>query len=92
MTTTHGTPQRATLIWLFLLAATALAWALGEGGAAGPAVFALLFGLALVKGALILLDYMALRHAPVLWRALTLGWLIAVIALIALAYWRGLTP
>ncbi|AUN95115.1 cytochrome C oxidase subunit IV family protein [Pseudazoarcus pumilus] len=90
--TAHATPQRATLIWLFLLAATAVAWWLGETGAAGPAIFAMLFGFALVKGALILLDYMALRHAPLLWRALTLGWLIAVIALIALAYWRGLTP
>ena len=88
----HGSPHRATLIWLFLLAATAVAWSLGEGGARGPAVFAMLFSFALVKGALILLDYMALRHAPLLWRTLTLGWLVAVIALIALAYWRGMTP
>lgn len=86
----HGTPRRAFAIWVFLIAATGLAWAVAERGMGGPAIMALLFGLAFVKGALVILDYMAIRHAPVLWRALTLGWLAIVCILIGLAYWKGM--
>ena len=86
----HGTPQRALVIWLFLIAATILAWAIGERGMGGPAIVALLFVLAFVKGSLVILDFMAVRHAPHLWRWVTLGWLGAVCALIGLAYWKGL--
>ena len=88
----HGTPARATVIWLVLIAATAFAWMVGERGAAGPAIAALLFVVAFAKGALVILDYMALRRAPLLWPVLTLGWMAAVCALIGLAYWKGLVP
>jgi hypothetical protein len=88
----HGTPARATVIWLLLLAATALAWSVGERGAAGPAIAGLLFVVAFAKGALVILDYMALRRAPLLWPVLTLGWMAAVCVLIGLAYWKGLAP
>ncbi len=87
---THGSPKRALAVWLFLIAATLLAWLLGERGAHGPWVVAVLFGAAFVKGNLILLEYMALRHAPIFWRALTIGWLSAVCGAIALAYWKGM--
>lgn len=86
----HGTPQRALTIWLFLIAATILAWAIGERGMAGPAIVALLFVLAFVKGSLVILDFMAVRHAPRMWRYVMLGWLGAVCTLIGLAYWTGL--
>jgi hypothetical protein len=33
---------------------------------------------------------MALRHAPLLWRAVTMGWMIVVWAVIAIAYIKGL--
>ncbi|WP_276659377.1 cytochrome C oxidase subunit IV family protein [Thauera aminoaromatica] len=42
------------------------------------------------KGAVVILDFMALRHAPLLWRAITMGWIIVVWALIAIAYIKGL--
>ncbi len=86
----HGSPRRATVLWLGLLAATLLTWAVGEGGAAGPAVVTVLAVVSLAKGAAVILDFMALRHAPLLWRALTLGWMALIWALIALAYWSGL--
>lgn len=88
----HGSAIRAVTIWVVLLAATGVTWMVGERGEAGPWVVALVLSLACIKGALIVLDYMALRHAPLLWRALLLGWLIAVCALIGLAYWKGLAP
>lgn len=87
----HGTPMRATAIWVVLMAATIVTWTVGENGGAGPAVVGLLFAIAFAKGALIILDYMALRRAPLIWRVLTLGWMTLVCALIGLAYWTGLS-
>lgn len=91
-TSTHGTPQRATAIWIGLITATGLTWLLGERGASGPAIAAMLLAIAFVKGALIILDYMALRRAPLMWPTIALGWMTLVCALIGLAYWKGLTP
>lgn len=86
----HGTPTRATVLWVLLIAATVLTWAMGEGGLGGPPTLAILASISLVKGGAVLLDFMALRHAPLLWRALTLGWMVLVWALIGIAYWKGL--
>ena len=80
-------------IWLFLLAATLVTFSLGESGLAGRAgVVSLLvmFGLAYTKGILVILDFMELRHAPLLWRVLLIGWLSLVVAAIGLAWWLGL--
>jgi len=38
----------------------------------------------------VILDFMELRNAPKLWRALLEGWLILVSSLILLAYWISL--
>lgn len=46
--------------------------------------------LAFVKGVLVCLDFLELRHAPALWRWLVVGWLALVLALILLAYWVSL--
>jgi hypothetical protein len=79
--------RRIDLVWLGLLAATALTWALGEsglaGGAAGWPILVVLL-LALAKGLAIALDFMELREAPVLWRGFVLGWLAAVVLVIVL--------
>lgn len=77
-------------IWLVLLAATVVTWWLGESGlasSAGAASVLLMFALAFVKGWLIIMDFMELRHAPALWRRVMVGWLAGVIALILLAWW-----
>ncbi|NMG37419.1 hypothetical protein GRF61_23465 [Azoarcus sp. TTM-91] len=82
--------RRSTLLWLALLAATALTWAIGEGHASGPAIAALLLAVAMAKGTVVILDFMALARAPLLWRIALLGWLALVCALIGLAYWKGM--
>ena len=85
--------QPLNRIWLFLLAATVVTFSLGESGLAGRAgVVSLLvmFGLAYTKGILVILDFMELRHAPLLWRVLLVGWLSLVVVAIALAWWLGL--
>ncbi|MBN8440342.1 MAG: cytochrome C oxidase subunit IV family protein [Thauera sp.] len=86
----HGTARRATLLWASLMVATLLTWGMGVLGATGTGAIAILAAISFWKGAVIILDFMALRHAPLLWRALTLGWIIMVWALIAIAYWKGL--
>ncbi|MBD5802339.1 hypothetical protein AZOA_17670 [Azoarcus sp. Aa7] len=86
----HGTPLRATVIWVVLIAATIVTWSMGENGSSGPAVVGLLFAIAFGKGAMIILDYMALRRAPLMWPLLALGWMTLVCALIGIAYWKGL--
>lgn len=87
----HATAdRRSTLLWLTLLAATALTWAIGEGHASGPAIAALLLAVAMAKGTVVIFDFMALARAPLLWRIVLLGWLALVCALIGLAYWKGM--
>jgi caa(3)-type oxidase subunit IV len=76
--------------WLVLMIATAITWYLGEVGAAGTMAIVAMLAIAFVKGRLVILDFMELREAPLLWRALLEGWLILVSTLILLAYWISL--
>ena len=77
--------------YAILLLATAATFTLGEGGAAGGWAMAALLALVCVKGRLVILDFMDLRRVKFKWRALLLGWLFLVSALIAVAY-RIATP
>ena len=86
----HGTPRRATWLWATLSVATLLTWGMGASGATGRGAIAILAAISFWKGAVIILDFMALRHAPLLWRVVTLGWMIVVWAVIAFAYIKGL--
>lgn len=80
-----------TLAWLVLLAITATTYWLGGGrvqAATGSMVPVLvLCALTFVKGLLVSLEFLELRHAPALWRWLVCGWLALVLLLIALAFW-----
>ena len=76
--------------WLVLMIATAITWYLGEVGAAGTTAIVAMLAIAFVKGRLVILDFMELREAPLLWRALLEGWLILVSTLILIAYWISL--
>ncbi|MFH1660817.1 MAG: hypothetical protein FD131_4879 [Rhodocyclaceae bacterium] len=76
--------------WLILMVATGLTWYLGEVGAAGTIAIVAMLVIAFVKGRLVILDFMELREAPMMWRILLEGWLILVSSLILLAYWISL--
>ena len=86
-------PERVLdLIWLALLAATAVTWVLGANGWVGRAGLAgvvLVFALAWAKGTAVLLAFMELRHAPPAWRWGLAGALSAITGLIVLAYAVG---
>lgn len=82
--------SRIDLVWAGLVAATLLTFAVGESGSAGgasPWPVLLVFALAAAKGMAVALDFMGLASAPPLWRRVVLGWLLAVIALLLLAWW-----
>ena len=51
---------------------------------------AALLAISIVKGRLVMLDFMGLRGVRFFWRGLLLGWLLLVSALIAVAYWIAL--
>ncbi|MCE1184432.1 MAG: cytochrome C oxidase subunit IV family protein [Rhodocyclales bacterium] len=71
---------------VLLALATLITLGVGEQGLGGRAIMALLLGLALFKGRLIVLDFMGLRRTAPLWRRLVLGWLVLQALVIALAY------
>lgn len=81
-------------IWVVLLAATGITYWLGETSAAGQVGMVpvlVMLTMSLAKGLCVIYDFMELRHAPPLWRRLVVGWLLFVIAMIALAYRIGLS-
>ncbi len=80
----------ANRAWLVLLVATGATWWLGEMGAAGTGAIVAMLAIAFVKGRLVILDFMEMRGAPLMWRLLLEGWLVLVGSLILLAYWISL--
>jgi len=80
-------------LWLLLLSATGLTYWLGESGQLGHARMGpvlIIFGVSLIKGLVVINDFMELRRAPKLWLNLLAGWLGFIISMILLAYWIGL--
>jgi hypothetical protein len=61
--------NRAGLSWLILIAATLISFAVGAQHGTGAVVVLVLLGIAVFKVRLIGLDFMELRHAPLLLRA-----------------------
>lgn len=80
----------ANRAWLVLLVATGATWWLGEVGAAGTGAILAMLAIAFIKGRLVILEFMELQGAPLMWRLLLEGWLILVGGLILLAYWISL--
>ena len=89
-TPTRGIARRLDLVFAFLVAATGVTWLVGETGSAGPAAVALILGLALVKGGLVIREFMLLRRASLPWNLIVGGWLVLVLLAIALTYWKAL--
>ena len=72
--------SRLTLIWVLLVAATAVSWEIGHGVGlhdrrmAGAAIICV----AMLKARYVLLDFMELRGAPRLPRLVAEGWVVAL--------------
>lgn len=89
--TTTATTKTIDRVWLVLLGATLLTFAVAETGMAGAGFPAMLFIFALAcgKSALVILHFMELRRAPFLWRLVLFGWLTVVTLGILAAWWSG---
>lgn len=78
------------LTFAALLVATFITWFLGERGAHGPMIAAVLLALAGIKGWWVADEFMGLRHAALHWRMIILLWLILVVAAIGIAFYVGM--
>ncbi len=81
--------NRADAILVVLALATLVCGWLGEGAVVSGQALSTVATLSVcalsgIKGLLIALDYMELRHAPPIWRRAVLGWLVVVLTVIAL--------
>jgi len=83
--------RQLNFVWVVLMLATLATFAIGEIGErigiAGPLAMAALLAISIIKGRLVMLDFMGLRGVKFFWRGLMIGWLLLVSALIAIAYW-----
>jgi hypothetical protein len=61
--------NRAFVSWLILVVATAISFAVGAEHSTGSSVVLVVLTIAAIKMRLVGLDFMALRHAPILLRA-----------------------
>jgi cytochrome c oxidase subunit 4 len=82
--------RRLDIVWLGLMAATALTWTIGRNCGASPLAASAALAIAALKAWAIIEDFMALRGVAFAWRAPVLGWLLAALAAILLPYWLGL--
>jgi len=79
-----------TRIWLVLMLLTGTTYAIGEAGLGGMAVMLTVLGTAAVKVQMVANYFMGLRRTRWLWRGIVLGWLVLVMGLITLAYFKAL--
>ena len=88
----HAASNRTlNVAWLVLLAITVTTWWMGgwrtEAATGSMVPVLVVCALTFVKGLLVSLEFLELRHAPALWRWLVCSWLAVVLLLIALAFW-----
>lgn len=62
--------HRAALVYVLLVVATAVAWGMAEGRAASTKVTAFVVIIAAIKQRAVMLHFMELRHAPIVWRCI----------------------
>jgi hypothetical protein len=78
--------HRIHIGWLLLVAATVASYALRSEGSIGPAIGLTTLAITYLKGRVVVLDFMELRHAPLVWRAIFEGWLLLLTLLVLTIY------
>ena len=73
-------------IWLLMIALTLLSYAMGKIGFSGLASVLILLLTAVIKGTLIIRDFMELRGVSLLWRVMMYGWLWSTTLSIVIIY------
>jgi Prokaryotic Cytochrome C oxidase subunit IV len=83
--------SRVTAIWILLVAATGVSWALGHGmgfssiRAASSAVIVVAF----IKVRFVIQEFMEIRTAPRFMRVIAETWLVAICAVLLALYWTA---
>jgi len=73
-------------LWLGMLLLTLTTYAIGKLGYSGVVVVSFLLITAAAKAIFIIRDFMELRGVSLLWRIMMYGWLLIVVAGIAITY------
>lgn len=73
-------------IWLLMIVLTLTTYAMGKLGATGVIVILFLLLTAVIKGGLIIRDFMELKGVSLLWQVIMYGWLWTVCIVIAVTY------
>jgi hypothetical protein len=73
-------------LWILMLVLTISTYAMGKLGYGGLTVISLLLATVIIKGVIIIREFMELRGVSFLWRAIMYGWLWTVTIAIAVAY------
>ena len=80
-------PRKASLVWLFLMAATLCSWWLAESHGAGEWTVPAVMLVAALKGRAVMLHFMELMTAPWIWRLVFEVWIWLCTGTIAVLYW-----
>ncbi len=73
-------------LWLLMVILTVSSYVLGKLGFSGQLSVFILLLTAVIKGSLIIRDFMELRGVSLLWRIIMYGWLWGVTSSIAIIY------
>jgi len=87
--------NRITLVWLALVLATCLSWETGSDFAFISDIRSLgvvVLVIAFVKVRYIMLEFMELRHAPLVMRLFAECWALLVCVAVIYSYWRAGLP
>lgn len=77
---------RYTVVWLVLVVATLASWAMGADHGVGSLVAVVVLGVAVIKIRFVGLDFMELRHAPVVLRGVFEAYCIVLWCILAGMY------
>lgn len=77
---------RSTVVWAALVVATLVSWAVGSEHGTGSLIAVVVLGVAMVKVRFVGLDFMELRHAPLLLRAAFEGYCVVLWCVLAGMY------
>lgn len=83
----HGRASTHATFALLIALTVTTTWALGKGAVDARLALLATFGLVAVKVALVMLEFMELRRAHPVGRAIFLAWAVALSAVIVLAAW-----
>ena len=73
-------------IWLAMIVLTLFTYGMGKIGQEGILVVFVLLLTVVIKGSLIIYDFMELKGVSLLWRVIMFGWLTTVCLAIAICY------